>query len=117
MSTVRRVIGPAAVALVAVFGLLVLCQSASAFLRQERCPRAVVAEAKLAEEAVAPKSAPGLCWVRPRDVEVPDRRPESTAAIADDAPATAAPSPVGVTDPPYGTSRRSRAAVLQVFRC
>ncbi|MFB7909092.1 hypothetical protein ACFC1T_21930 [Kitasatospora sp. NPDC056076] len=116
MSLVRRVIGAAAVALVAVLGLVVLSQSASALTREERCPR-MVAEAKLAEEAVAPKCPPGLGWTRPRSVEVPPCQRELHPALADEASTGDDPSPTRASDPPHGARRQPRAAVLQVFRC
>ncbi|MFD5468245.1 hypothetical protein ACFWIQ_36365 [Kitasatospora sp. NPDC127059] len=114
MSLVRRVIGATAVALVAVLGLWVLSQTASALTREERCPR-IVAEAKLAEEAALPKCAPGLGWTRHRSIEVPRYQRELPPALFDDDDAD--PSPAGVPAPPHGARRQPRTAVLQVFRC
>ncbi|MGW2248953.1 hypothetical protein ACWCXH_01960 [Kitasatospora sp. NPDC001660] len=116
MSSVGRVVGAVAVALLAVLGVLVLSQSAPALLREDGCPRAV-AQAKLAEDSPAPKNTSGLCWTRPRCVEVPERRPELTAALSDEAPSPGPASPVCVPDAPYWARRQPRAAVLQVFRC
>ncbi|MFI9366180.1 hypothetical protein ACIG5E_34775 [Kitasatospora sp. NPDC053057] len=116
MSVVRRVIGATAVLLVAALGLLVLSQSASAFTREERCPR-VVAEAKLVEEAVAPKCPAGLGWTRIRNAELPGRQPELHPSLAGEVSADDDPSRAGVPEPAHRASRQCRAAVLQVFRC
>ncbi|MFJ8624928.1 hypothetical protein ACIRD3_19075 [Kitasatospora sp. NPDC093550] len=116
MTVVTRMVGVVAVTLVAVLGLLALSQSVAAFTREGN-GRSVVAEAKLAEEAMPPKLAPGLCSPRGRAVEVPRRRPELLPALLDDAPAVSHPSPAGDPEAPHGALRRSRAAALQVFRC
>ncbi|MFE2412551.1 hypothetical protein ACFXDE_29825 [Kitasatospora sp. NPDC059408] len=116
MSLVGRVVGAVAVALLAVLGVLMLSQSTAALLREDGCPR-VVAQAKLAEDAPAPKNLPGLCWTRPRNVEVQERRPELTSVLADEAPSPGIASPAGGPDAPYWARRQPRAAVLQVFRC
>ncbi|WP_030058533.1 hypothetical protein [Streptomyces novaecaesareae] len=116
MSSVTRVVGVVAAALVAVLGMLALSQSVSAFTRENGCPR-VVAEAKLVEEAALPKYAPGLYSTRSRSVEVPQRRPELLPALLDDAPVVSHPAPAGDPEAPHGALRQSRAAVLQVFRC
>ncbi|MEU4114126.1 hypothetical protein AB0F71_06510 [Kitasatospora sp. NPDC028055] len=116
MSLVRRVIGAAAVALVAALGLLVLSQSASALTRAESCPR-MVAEATLVEEAVVPECPPGLGWTRHRTVEVPRQQRELHPALAEEAADDDNPSPARTPAPPYGARRQPGAAVLQVFRC
>ncbi|MFD9686013.1 hypothetical protein ACFWXO_09650 [Kitasatospora sp. NPDC059088] len=116
MSLARRVIGAAAVALVAVLGLVVLSQSASALTREERCPR-MVAEAKLAEEAVAPKCPPGLGWTRPRSVEVPSCQRELHPALAAEGCPRAVPGGARGAAPPPGGPRTPTAAGPPVFRC
>ncbi|AUG81781.1 hypothetical protein CFP65_7186 [Kitasatospora sp. MMS16-BH015] len=117
MSSVRRLVGAVAVVLLAVLGVLVLSQPASALLREDAGSR-VVTQAKLAEEAPAPKNAPGLCWARARIAEVPERRPELTAVLTDEAPSPGpAARPARAPEAPYWARRQPRAAVLQVFRC
>ncbi|MFF7990534.1 hypothetical protein ACFZDG_12185 [Kitasatospora xanthocidica] len=116
MSSVPRVIGVVAAALVAVLGMVALSQSVSALTRAGGCPR-VVAEAKLVEDATLPKYAPGLCSTRSRSVEVPQRRPELLPFLTDDTPVVSPASPAGAPEAPYGARRQSRAAALQVFRC
>ncbi|MFF2079780.1 hypothetical protein ACFVXG_34100 [Kitasatospora sp. NPDC058162] len=116
MSLVRRVIGAAAVALVAALGLLVLSQSASALTREERCPR-VAAEAKLVEEVVAPKCPTGLGWTRHRNIEAPPHQRELHPALTDEAADDGDPSPTRAPAPRHGARRQPGAAVLQVFRC
>ncbi|WP_031073175.1 hypothetical protein [Streptomyces sp. NRRL WC-3742] len=116
MSMVRRMIGAVAVALVAVLGLVVLSQSASALTREERCSARVAAEAKLVEERVAPECPPGLGWTRVRKVELPgsirELNPSITSgACADD------PSPARAPRTPHAALRQPSAALLQVFRC
>ncbi|MFG3224802.1 hypothetical protein ACGF07_08495 [Kitasatospora sp. NPDC048194] len=116
MSSVRSLVRAVAVALLAALGMLVLHQSASVLLREEGCSR-VVAQTKLAEDAPAPKNPSGFCWTRPRRFEVPDRRPELTAVLADEAPSPGPVPPAGAPDAPHWARRQPRAAVLQVFRC
>ncbi|GHF92222.1 hypothetical protein GCM10018790_81610 [Kitasatospora xanthocidica] len=115
-SSVTRVVGVVAAALVAVLGMVALSQSVSALTRVGNGPR-VVAEAKLVEDATLPKYAPGLCATRSRSVEVAQRRPELVPSLIDETPVVSHASPAGAPEAPYGARRQSRAAVLQVFRC
>ncbi|MFI6151766.1 hypothetical protein ACIBCA_03610 [Kitasatospora sp. NPDC051170] len=117
MSTVRKVVGAVAVALVAVLGLLVLSQSASALTREERYSGRVTAEAKLVEERVAPECPPGLGWTRRvRGVELPSSLQELSLSSAD-APGTGDSSPARAPRTPHTALRQPSAALLQVFRC
>ncbi|MFJ9770781.1 hypothetical protein ACIRVF_06025 [Kitasatospora sp. NPDC101157] len=112
----RRVVGAVAVALLAVMGLLLLSPSGSAYTRDPNRPRPATA-AKLAEEAVTPKCAPGPVWPRPRNIRTPEHRPEPRPALDHEAPAVENPSPEAVPEPPHPTAEQDRPAVLQVFRC
>ncbi|MBV6699712.1 hypothetical protein [Kitasatospora aureofaciens] len=116
MSMVRRVIGAVAVALVAVLGLLVLSQSASALTRDERCYARVAPEAKLVEERVTPECPPGLGWTRVRNVELPSCIRELHRSLAD-GPCADDPSPARAPRTPHAALRPPCAALLQVFRC
>ncbi|MFD8704904.1 hypothetical protein ACFV1W_20155 [Kitasatospora sp. NPDC059648] len=112
----RRVVGTVAVALLAVVGLLLLSPSGSTYTRDPSRPRAATA-AKLAEEAVPPKCAPGPAWTRPRSVRAPQHQPEPRPALDHEVPAVDHPSPEAVPEPPHPAAAQDRPAVLQVFRC
>lgn len=116
MSTVRRMVGAVAVALVAVLGLLVLAQSASALTREERCYSRVAAEEKLVEERVASECPPGLTVTRTRKAELPRSMRELSSSLADGA-CTGDSSPSRAPRRAHPALRQPSAALLQVFRC